>query len=164
MRLASWPVWQVCVLANIYRWKVSELAKVQRGRGGRPQTCGDAIRRHQNSRRGSGVATKPRKAAQCEACYSWQGQKPGNAGSQRHACSYICKVEVFVLNPQHLSDTMNVFPWAIAQQMCWLQVHNWGHMQNSLLCLDVITVERFNLKFTYEEFWITGFAPTTLLL
>lgn len=34
-------------------------------------------------------------------------------------------------------------------------------MQNSLLCRDVITVERFNLEFTYEEFWGTGFTPTT---
>lgn len=59
---------------------------------------------------GSGVATKQRKAAQYEGCYGWRGQKPGNAGSQRHDCSDICTVEVFVLNPQHLSDTMNVFP------------------------------------------------------
>lgn len=134
-------------------WAGKGAKRKRRREGGRPQTCGGAFRRHQNSRRGSGVATKQRRAAQYEVCYSWRGQKPGNAGSQPHVCSYVCKVEVFVLNPQHLSDTMNAFPWARAQQMCCLQVHNWGRMQNSLLCLDVITAERFNLKFPYEEFW-----------
>lgn len=35
-------------------------------------------------------------------------------------------------------------------------------MQNLLHCLDVITVERFNVKFTYEEFRIAGRYDCTL--